>query len=87
MAEPIKEHEDVYFKILSIINSCDTIPQLEICGDGLVEVFRKKKFKRDPISKKEQERMTYQLIAIVSKKKNSIRFRKHQQKKIQNNII
>lgn len=77
----LKEYEDVYFKMERLINSCDTIPQLEMFGDNLVEIFRKKNFKRDTISKKEQERLTYQLIEIVRKKKNSVRFRIHQEKK------
>ena len=81
MGERIKEYEDVYFKISGFIGSCTTIPQLEACLDDLVEMFRKKKFKRDVPSKKEHERMTYDLIQSVRKKKNSIRFRIHHEKK------
>lgn len=77
----LKEYEDVYFKISKIINSCDTIPQIEMCGDNLVEMFRKKKFKRDIISKKEHEAMTKELVDTIRKKKNSIRFRIHHEKK------
>lgn len=77
----LKEYEDVYFKMERVINGCDTIPQLEMFGDRLVEIFRKNNFKRDKISKKDQERMTYQLIETVRKKKTAIRFRIHHEKK------
>lgn len=71
----LKEYEDVYLKIEKIINSCDTIPQLEMCGDNLVDLFRKKNFKRDTPPKNEQEVMAEQLEEHVKKKKNAIRNR------------
>ena len=40
----LKEYEDVYFKMERLISGCDTIPQLEMFGDNLVEIFRKKDF-------------------------------------------
>jgi len=84
MAEKIKEYEDVYFNMLKIINSCDTIPQLEMCSDN-VKIFAKKKFKRDKPSKKEQGSMSRELTNAIRKKKDTIRRRIADKKKKENN--
>lgn len=70
-----KEHEQLYFKIINIIDSCDDILQLKFCGENLVNIFKKRKFKSDKPSKKEMSSMTYELLRMIGKKKNSIRQR------------
>lgn len=81
---PTKDYESLYFKMLTIINGCTSLDHLKDLGDNLVKIFRqkyeRKKFKDMP-KKKDFERMLYDLMDAIQKKKNAIRFQKHHERK------
>lgn len=81
----LKEYEELYYKMINIINSCDNPFQLQQLGDNLVKVFRKTPFKKDKIKKKEIDSFYYQLIECVRKKKATVRRRICDEKKKENN--
>lgn len=75
-----KEYEKAYYFVYRVIESCDDADQLNVCRD-LVKLFGKKKFKRDIPSDKQMKDMVSELECLLTKKKNSVRFRKYYERK------
>lgn len=75
-----KEYEEVKYWIEHHITTSMTIPQLEGC-EALVEFFKKRKFKKDIPSQKEMDSMIEKLYNSIENKKDTLRQRKHREKK------
>lgn len=75
-----KEYEKAFYFIQRIISSCDCPVHIQICKE-LINQFKKKKFKKDIPTQKEQEDYTAQLEHGWHNKNNAIRWRVADEKK------
>lgn len=75
-----KEYEKAFYFVQRIISSCDCPEHIQIC-EGLINNFRKRKFKKDIPTQEEHKDYTTQLEHSWHNKNNAIRRRVADEKK------